>query len=427
MRFKEPIILSRKQSGFLYLALTLIFSIAGFLLVRSARGVAATGWMRIYLPQDIANFRELCSYVRNLRAPIPVVISILEIINHQICGNTDLTTQSLYRISLVACYILSLNAFFSPNLKIIASFMFSVVFLWSAVIIHKLNPQTYDIFFPMFLLLYIFLMNRYKTSASSGKGRNLYLIGAGFFLSMAELSRPFVFFMLPLFILNAFFLLKSKLKSFSLFLIPVFLFSGVWHFHLFMKYRQITWSNHTGFNLSKAWDMVEPPPLVKEVHDAPLKPHRWRNLNTPEHYENSRRLQKTILKYIATHPLESVVHIARQILYFLTPQIRIGKFHPRHQILRVYRPLAWISFIWILLNLYLLFRGFIRYGFKTLASTENTLILAIVLSTGFLAIGETGEQARMILSLLPLLAVFPEYRPPDYPTSQNGNNEIDSD
>lgn len=384
----------------------IIFIIIGIILVRSSASEDSITWMYIYQVSDFTSIGEISNYIKNLRVPIPIVISLAEIIDYNIFGNTHLITVYSYRLALIFSFVLSIYMASSSDWKIKASFVLSVVFLWSAVIIHPGNPQTYDIFFPFFIMLHIFFLDMAVSRSFSSTKLALICFASGFFLTMAELTRPFVFFLLPLLIFTGYQAMKSfRINYFIYFLIPVVIFSGGWHLHLALHFGQATWTNHSGFNLYRAWPKVKLPPLVEEIHNQPLKPDRWPNLNTAEHYENSRRIQKAVVKYIVIHQKKCF----KKIGLFFIAKTGIYSYQPHHVIFWVYKPFVFIALSWLTLNMLLVGIACVKHGISVLGVPKNVLIIIAVSYIIFSAIGEAGEEARFLISILPLIASLPGF------------------
>jgi len=407
---------SKKNARLLLIVLVSVFCLIGIFLVAHANGTASTTWMEIYSPCDFGSIANLLAYLRDLRVPIPPMISTAEIVNCLLAGNVDFMTQTLYRVVLVAVYVLAMVFASSSPHKLLPSFLLSVVFLWSTVIVHPGNPQTYDIYFPLFVLLYILLL-KFTCSGDYSEGlRVLFAVGSGFFLSMAELCRVFIFILIPILLFCTYLALKNLPRKYLwCFLIPVVVFTGGWHANLLLRHGQLVSSNHSGFNLIRAWPMVQMPALQPEPDDAPLKPGRWKNLNTAEHYENSRRVQHAVLQYILEHPTESIRHGFDRISSVLVDvPTSIYSYKPEHAIFLFYRPAVWISSVILFASLLWLIVSLARAkGHRwqsVFAAPEHILIILTVLSIILLSIGESGEEARFLISVLPLMAALPTYQ-----------------
>ncbi len=404
--------------------LVIIFIGAGALLVRNSEACDSIIWANIYRVSDFSNIHAIIEYVKNLRVAIPIIISLTEIASYNIFGNTILVTHILYRIALVLSFVLAISL--SKNsceisskawtvyFKTSASFLISAVFLCATIIIHPGNPQSYDIFSPCFSLLYIFLLERALSGpARSGSPKRLALvcIASGFFLSMAELSRPFVFYLLPLLLLFTWQALRAlSTKLFYWFLIPVVIFSGGWHSYIYLRHGQLVWSNNGGFNLQKAWPMVEMPELVAEINAKPITIDRLPNINTAEHFENSKRIQHAVLMYMISRPLKTMELIYKRICSLLVHvKTDLYSYKPAGWLLMVYKPVVWLAALWLLINASLLCAGAIKNGPRIFGVPDHILIVMTVAYICFLAIGDAGEEARFLVSVLPLLAVLPGY------------------
>ncbi len=389
----------------------LLFSIAGAYLVRSSCGVDSLLWCNIYAVQDFDTFDKTADFVKNLRVPIPVLLSLAEIGSFNLFGDTYLVTRTCYRIAMVLSFVVAIYLASSNSRKMLASVLFSFVFLWATVLIHPGNAQTYDIFLPLFSLLFIVCLKigiKRPDSAGPTKLTALCFTASGFFLSMAELMRPFVLFVLPLMLFGAYLALRNRPKRYFLcFLAPLILFSGTWHLNMALRHGQIAWSQHSGFNLSRAWPMVPRPMLIRETHNQPLQPFRWANKNTQEHFENSRRLQENVVQYVLTHPYDSMGHLYDQMGALLFGKTQLFNHKPESPLIWVYRPMVWIASLWLFYHATMLVIG-LCHGHGYLFGVPENLLIVMTLSYIFIfAFGESGEQARFLLSLLPLLAAFP--------------------
>jgi hypothetical protein len=71
---------------------------------------------------------------------------------------------------------------------------------------------------------------------------------------MAELSRPFVILILPVWLVGGYQVLRGlPWRYHAAFVVPIVIISGVWHINLLVEHGQITATNHSGYNLSRAW------------------------------------------------------------------------------------------------------------------------------------------------------------------------------
>lgn len=401
-RFKQrrtPIVMT-----FIFILLAL-----GAFLVRDSVAMGATTWMNIYDVDDFKTVRSVIDYLNNLRIPIPPLISIAEIADNMLFGSTDLVTKLLYRESLVCVYAAAiLLAFPSPS-RMIISFLASIVFLWGTVIVHPGNPMVYDVLFPFFALGSILFLKLVRSRLFMTPGRQIMLcLMSGLFLSFAELSRPFFLVILPVLLVGMYlFLRKIDRRLFIVLAIPVLLFSGTWHVNLLLRHHQVLWTNQSGVNLHRAWPQAGLPPLIEEPNEHPIKPNRWRNRNTDERSENSKLMERAVVQYIISNPLPSMCHAAKRITEMVNPKTYIYGHDPVHPILSVYRPVGLILSAFLLLNMVLVALYAILAGKRCLhviAIPDNMIIITGALSLLILALGESYEEARLLISVLPFIA-----------------------
>jgi len=299
--------------------------------------------------------------------------------------------------------------------RMTGAFLVSLLFLYATTIIHPGNPQNYDIFFPLFFLLYVFLIKRSSPASPDHKWLNVLLpFFAGFFLSMAELTRPFMIFFMPVLALSAYWSFRkgARKKQFLAFIIPVLILSGGWNGYQFFAHQQITFSNHTGFNLSRAWPNVPQSDLVDEIHDTPLVDDRWENLNTPEHSANSKQRQKTVFRYWLDHPYESLITALKKVVHFLSGETAIYTYEPKSDWFWVYKLFVGATAALLLANAGILFIQLFHFKRmpEILSNQDNVMLLFAAASIFLMAIGDMGEEARFLISVLPFLATMPVYR-----------------
>ena len=82
-------------------------------------------------------------------------------------------------------------------------------------------------------------------------------------LALLELTRPFMIFLLPLFLVvewhRIYLHAPRRQSALAAFLLPVVVLSGGWHLHLFLAHdHQIAWTNISGYNLQRAWEDFDP-------------------------------------------------------------------------------------------------------------------------------------------------------------------------
>jgi len=338
--------------------------------------------------------------------PIPVFIALSEIVENVCFGSAWLTDSLLYRMAIVSSFLLAIVL--SPRTKtgVAASLIAACVFLWATVIIHPLNPQIYDILYPFFLLGFIFALERARRIRTTNRVRVLGSISAGTLLSMAELSRPFVLYLLPVLLLMATISLRVVgRKAITYLLLPLLVISGSWHLYIGIAHGQLIWSNHSGFNIQRSWPDLPVAALIPEPNSAPLGPGHWPNLNTVEHQVNSGRLEAALFSYALDHPFDLVVGIAQRAWIFATGPTAIYGHQPTHLVLWLYRPLVWLSALALVFRLCRCALAARRYPVWIFEQPANQATLAAALTILVLAVGESGEQARFLLSVVPLLVV----------------------
>lgn len=384
-----------------------------------ATGYPAIGWMDVHQVEDFASITDLLVFLRDMQIPVPPLLGTADVISHLYLGSVKPITVGLYQFSLIGGFLLALFLCRRSSLSMILSFLLSATFLTGAIEIHRLNPQIYDVVCPFLLLLFIVTLDLFP-SAGRLRTRRLCAALCGLSLTMAELTRPFMVFVVPFLVLSAVGVMRGK-RCLPYFFVPLLLLSGSWHAQVAIRYQRLAWTNHTGFNLLHAWPMVHRPQLVPELHSTPLARGRRLNLNTDEHSENSRRLARAVLAYVVAHPAHATLHGLERIydlLYRVVPFFgAVGSVEPNYPI---YRGLVRACALWWLLNLaafvssVLLPRASGRAS-PAWATSTGALIMAMSGSIFFLAIGDHGEEYRFLISILPLFAALPECRPWRFP------------
>jgi hypothetical protein len=158
---------------------------------------------------------------------------------------------------------------------------------------------------------------------------------------------------------------------------------------------------------------------VPEVNNQPIKEGRWSNLNTREHQENNRRLQRAILLHIAKYPISSAVHIwGRMQQFLLHAPADFGNRPLQDRMKMLSSPELRVLYgrVVILCCCFLVVCAVacILASFEhprniagLLLDLENNLLLVVAACILVFSIGEAGEDARFVISLLPMIAVFP--------------------
>jgi hypothetical protein len=174
-------------------------------------------------------------------------------------------------------------------------------------------------------------------------------------------------------------------------------------------------TNYSGFNLRRAWPQAPLGPTVEETHGRPPDEQHWPNLNTEEQYVASQFLQRAVFAYVIANPREALRDGARKVIRFAMARTSIyGHAAPAHPVLSVYRVAAPAAFAFMFVNLLALALHAIRARarcYLLLAPAENLLLLITFSSLLVLSLGEAKEEARLVLSVLPLIAAYPMARP----------------
>lgn len=392
------------------LILILGFIALGSYLVRTSEASSALTWMHVYDPADFvdASLTDIVAFFRELMIPIPPVVGLAEIISIKLVGSPILVTRYVYRLALVGSYVAAIWLAGTSRKRSVAAFLLGVLFLYVTTKVHPGDPHSYDIFLPFGFLLFILTLGR--AAAKDGPGHMALL--AGCFLSMTELTRPFVVYLMPLLVGGAYvtFARGSRGRQFTAFILPVILISGGWHAYLLATHGQLTISNNTGYNVARAWPQIPPVQLIEEPNRAPLAPDRWANLNTEEHGENSRRAQFSQLRYWLTHPLGSALFAMSRLAEFLRGDTAFDGFVPESRWFGVYAlSVRLISSLIFVSSGLIMANACIRPRQVPglLGQTDNIVILFTLACAVMLAAGEIREEPRLLLSILPMFAMLP--------------------
>lgn len=393
-----------KNVGFVLASVVALF---GLIITREAQAAPVTHWMNIFHLSDFKTFDAVGDYLLNLRVPIPPVFSLLEIASYRILGTVTPVTIGFYRAAMVGAFVFAILLASSSLPKVWASFVLSVVLLSCTALIHPGNPVLYDVMLPFLLLGAILALE----GLSHVEGSPARALAGGILLGLAELTRPFaIVLIVPILIFGLRRLRGSSKKHLVLFVLPILALSGTWHLVQLCRHGQVLWTNHSGFNMSNAWPMVERPDLMREETLYEVKPGRWPNLNNRDHGTNSVILQRAIVRYIIDHPTESLEHILNRVFYLATGPTRIYSHAPEHWLLAIYPFLTHLLILDGVLFAFVLGLFALESPaqmLQVLDSPQNVIILITAMSTLIYAAGEAGEEARFLVSMLPFLACVP--------------------
>ncbi|MGC4062887.1 MAG: hypothetical protein QM749_19430 [Aquabacterium sp.] len=405
----------------------LLFALCGAYAVKDLHSAPAIKWMDIWYPSDLHGISaaDAIAFILSLKVPIPPMLAGLEIFSDWLTGTPDIVTIWLYRASLVGAYVLALVLARGSLARWGMALVASGVFLYATTVIHPGNPQGYDIFFPVVFLLYVCCLQKAADMGGAVAGMGgprlrvmPWAVAAGLCLALTEWMRPFVIYMLPLLLWMSYLMIRQRHAGWAVwgaFALPVVLMCGAWHAHLWSAHRQLTMSNHVGFNLQRAWPQAPMPPLVDEVHNAPLKPGRWPNLNTVEHQHNSETLKKAVLTYWRQHPGASLKALWRHMRVFVNGPTDIYGHKPTSRVFGIYKVMTrWLSLIVGLKAIVVLWRVVAKRGRHLAEPLDAGDIIGVffLLCLLFLCAGEMGEEARFLISLTPMLACMPFMRSP---------------
>ncbi len=393
----------------LFAAVALAFVGAALYLLRDAAAFPTLRWIDMFSPYDYRR-EGLGSFLLDLRLPVPPVLAAIEMLSLRHLGSTWWIEVVLYRGAIIVAFLAALAVIWPSRLRLLLFLPLALVFVWAGALLNPFTPLVYDAVLPCLLLLYLFL-HRWMHEARPDRAMVALPLAAGTVLALLELTRPFVLLLLPFFLLSAWAALRPHgRRAFLLLLLPLLLLSGAWHAHQFVRHGQVTWSNHAGFNLIRAWRQVPFPPLIDESPHLAAPHNQLPNANTETHSENSRRLQRAVLRYALDNPVEAAAHIGQRVAVFIGTGHFLEGVSPDHKVLAFYDVAVRYLDLMLLAGALAVAAAFVFKAGQRAAIVAAPANLALVVGAGALvimAIGEAGEEARFQVSLLPLLAALP--------------------
>ena len=400
----------------LYRALQISLALLGIFWLQGSSSSPALTWMNIYVVEDFANYSwaDIGLFLLQNKLPLPPVIVFFEFATYKIFGSTYIVTVLLYKFAFIAPYVIVLSLSNTTIRRLWAVFFVSCLFLFCAITIHRGNPQGYDVFLPCLLMLFLYCA-RQGVKATSQVSKLKYAALAGSFLSLAELTRPFMIYLVPLLIVLMLLSYRAQGKAVRSkqtlgFLMPIMLISGSLHLSLYINHQQLNFSNHAGFNLHRAWSRLVPvPSLVEEPKLIQANPERWENFNTKEHQLNSQRLQNAIFKRWLTQPIQSLSFGINLLRDFMSAPTAIYEHKPTSLFLQSYQLLYQLLSAVLLLSCVILVYGVVFLSKNKVQDLMHTDNLIILLGSGLIvifAISEKAEEARFVISTLPLVAAL---------------------
>ncbi len=413
------------------------FTVFGFIIVRNMEARPAVEWMVSYRTTDFQSWRDFWVFMKQSRSGISPILAALEIPAQLAFGDTAIVTRYLYRICFVAAFIVPWFALARSRIQFWLSFVTCIVFLSSASKIAVVggSQQGYDVEFPLTLLLGIYFTAR-AARATTRRAMCLLAVAAGSCMTAMELLRPFGTIVLIALILYAtlLFLPRRKLALLAM-MLPILAVSGTWHLKLFLlNDGQLVWSNHAGYNLMSAWgglfddkfevEILTPQQVEVLSHQEFVGTGDWSvtRIDSDGFAIASRARAKAVREYILGHPAESLRHMWHGYVRLFEPKIIIyslinrksvedrlpPEYHPKGPEITLYPYLVWATTAWAFINLMLLpVAVLIRRSAGVLRLPESAILVSAAIISFLTVLGDRGEEARFLFSLLPLLAVYP--------------------
>ena len=223
-----------------------------------------------------------------------------------------------------------------------------------------------------------------------------------------------MFVLLPLLLIFSFIhLYKKKWLVCGLFLLPILFLSGGWHCKLYVyNDGQLLATNNSGFNLRRCWEPVFPLP------EAAVKLEEgWKFYNNPRHIQVSNQLKSEIVQFIIENPFVSAKHTLDRIAELFAPKLRdrvmplqagVAKPLPaNHPWLPVYVIFVRLSGVFLLVSLIMAIHQWLKKPTWRFFGNEAWILLFFTSASIFiLAVGESGEDYRFLISVLPCLAAI---------------------
>ena len=347
---------------------------------------------------------DVWAYLAGLRTGIPPVLSTLELLWWAEFHNLKLFSCILYPVSIAFAFMLAVLIQPRRPVPVIAVFLLALLLAFHGVKVHAGNPALYDPIFGALLLGYFALLGGWLRSR-----RVIWLTAAGLTLAVLELTRPFMIYLLPVFLLIEIHrILRTALQprpALIAFVLPVAFLSGSWHLHLYLTHDgQITWTSISGYNLQNAWADFD-----TEIRDAqhiiqlPRANGLWDDLNRTDVYRDSESIKKLILAKISNDPARAVGYAINRVVALGASPTWIREHDPQGIGIILYRATA--------ITLNLLVAMYVVVGALTLLyqrrwpwlSLRWWLGASVLLIAVLIAVAEKGEEARFLFSILPVL------------------------
>lgn len=389
------------------LKLISVFSL--FLLpVWGYRGDPSVYWMHVIELESFNSPCDVWTYLFALRTGIPPLLSSLELLWWVEFQDLTFFSNIIYPVTIALGFTLAVMIQPARPLPVLIVFFVGLLLAFQGVKVHTRNPAIYDPLFGALLLIYFALINARS---------HLYCISlnflSGLVLTMLELTRPFMVFLLPIFVLVEFHRISCKVqhpfRAIIAFSLPLILISGAWHLHLHIAHDgQIAWTNISGYNLKRAWNDFHPE--IRKEPNVDELPHRangmWADLNRKEVYHSSQAVKKIIITKISAEPTRAAAYAYQRVADFINNPTRINEFNPKNFKFNIYRILIISLEYMVIINVFI--GAVLLFCQKRWPWSEDNwwfgacIFLVILL----VAIGEKGEEGRFLFSVAPaMLAV----------------------
>jgi hypothetical protein len=372
------------------------------------RATPAVSWMNQVDLQAFRTAADVREYMAGLRTGIPPLLAVLELSWWVRFRDLSAFTDVLYPICVALAFALAVRAVpgwqaTSPG-RALAVGTTAVFLAGQGIRVHAGNPALYDAVFGVLLVAYLA-----ASGAWTRTGRPRWMAAAGTALALMELTRPFVLYLLPVLLLVETHRIRGAARgrgrALAFLVLPVALLSGGWHLHLYRAHDgQVAWTNISGFNLQRAWEDFDP-----AIGDAPrVEPlpgtvDRWADLNTDEFHRRSEALKSLIASKILNDPAGAAAHAFGRVLAFGSAPTKIYHHDPQGVGVAIYRAAVVALNLVVLIHVSargaaLLLRG--RCPWLDPRWWPGAAVAAIAIVA---ALGEKGEEARFVFSILPAL------------------------
>ena len=388
----------------------LLVALLSFGLNTTIRGTINLDWQHLYRPEDFHTWGDLWAFLGGLQTGISPVWAFLEVGAQLIFGTTAMFSYGLYPLSIGLNAYWSTTLFARTRLQVLVSAGMTLVFAVAIRYMHKGNSEMYDMLMPCMILGWLAALQHMRDARSTDRQRLWMALLAGAVLSLLELTRTLIFPLMPFFLLGAFVALRAlPIRYFLLMLLPIVLFSGGWHLKQVVCHGQLHWTNHDGFNMQKSWAAFTGPVSSDFQDDPPLYVGGFDNINTDRHTAYNQVVKRQVQEAILRQPVRAVGHIATRLVEFYRPKTVLFMAQNPAWLNLIYRPAVWLGGLCVLV-------GLLLQGWQTLRSPlrratwaawgrpEMILLVMTLLISCVFAAGEVGEEARFMISILPLLA-----------------------